>query len=370
MATVATASALPTSFSGAPSTPSTAMDALFSGQPAGEGAAAIQETPQPTHELGDLGKLGEAPPDGTQPTESGDPASSAPGSTPEANWLEFSVTDDQGRRKMKVDLNNKEQMARLLPQAAGFRKMQADRDRVTAELTPLKARAAELEGNWATLEAAYSDGGIEGLVDLLGGKKGHFAEWKRGEFEKDTRFAAASDTEKRAMKAEQELEARDRREAARDKESQRVATQAAADKEAAQYASVEAQLTPVFNKYRFAGTLGNEATEAFFDKAIWDQTLAVLEELPETTPLTNAMVEKEFKSRYLIAKATIGKMGAAKAKTIIDSKKATAGANAAAAATRGMGGAAAAPNDMAAHIRRGGVAGLTDGLMSILNGRK
>ena len=153
---------------------------------------------------------------------------------------------------------------------------------------------------------------------------------------------------------------------------QEETAKASRDKEESQLRSVEAQVTPVFNKYRFAGQLGNAQQEAAFDRAIWDQALAKLEELPEDQPLTAAVVEKEFRSVYTAFQAAIGKKANAKAKAIVDNKKQEAASSVAVAATRGLGGQPQGQMDkMAASIRRGGVGGLTQGLMDIINsGRK
>lgn len=348
-----------------------ALDLLF---PAGstEGqAAGVQDIPGPGDtsrgDLGDHGKLGDLPPERGEgaetASESGSDAST-PGEKPEAKWLEFQVTDEQGKRKVKVDLNNTDQLKRLLPQAAGFRKMQAERDRQVEWRKTAEPRLKELESNWQTLETSYQEGGIEGLVDLLGGKAGHYKDWFKGEVDKHTKFAGASEAEKRAIAAEEQIARLTKQQEVREKRATDAEKRAATDKEEAQLRSVEAQVTPVFNKYRFAGTLGNPDAEAAYDQAIWDQALKNLEALPEDQPLTNTQIEAEFRKVSGKFKAAIGKAAGAKTRQVLDEKKAEAQTKVAAAATRGMGAARGSiESKMATDIRRGGVGGLTDALM-------
>jgi len=346
-----------------------ALDVLFP-TGGGEGQVGIQDTPSPSADVGDHGKLGDLPGEApATPDESGD-TTSTPAPAAEAKWLEFSVTDDQGRRKMKVDLNNTEQLKRMLPQAAGFRKMQAERDQHAAKLKTIEPRLQELESNWQTLETAYQEGGIEGLVDLLGGKAGHYKEWFQGEFSKHQRFMGATEAERRAIAAEEQVARLTKQQELREKRAKESEERAKGDREQAELRSVEAQITPVFNKYRFAGTLGNPTAEQAYDQAVWDQALKNLEALPEDQPLTNAQIDAEFRKVSTAFRAAIGKQANAKAKQVIDTKKAEAGSRAAAAATRGMG-TQPGTNDqrMAANIQRGGIAGLTDGLLNALRGK-
>lgn len=354
-----------------PSSGNAALDVLFSG--GGEGAAGgVQDVAPPTkqNDIGDFGKLGDMPMtpiEGIQ-GEDGKAQSTTDDSTSvttEPNWLEFSVTDEQGRRKMKVDLNNKEQLKRLLPQSAGFRKMQAERDKVNEWRKTAEPRLMELESSWQTLETAYQEGGVEGLVDLLGGKAGHYKEWFGSEVAKHQKFVGATEAEKRAMAAEEQVARLTKQQDLREKRAADAEKRAATQNEEAQLRSVEAQVTPVFNKYRMAGTLGNPAAEAAYDQAIWDQALKNLEAMPEDQPLTNAQIETEFRKVSSAFKSAIGKAAGAKTRQVMDEKKAEAQTRVAAAAVRGAPGKAGGTVDqrMTADIRKGGIGGLTDALM-------
>jgi thioesterase domain-containing protein len=244
--------------------------------------------------------------------------------------------------------------------------MQAERDAAAQKLKAAEPRLQELETQWQTLETTYQEGGIEGLVDLLGGKKGHFTEWRQQELEKEARYLNASAAEKKAMDLEAKLSKMERESAAREARAQEAQKQAGTAQEAAQLKNLESQIVPVFNKHRFAGTLGDPAREAIFDKAVWDQALSNLEALPDSTELTSAIVEKEFKTVATAFRASIGKQANQKAKEVIEKKKQNAQGSLAQAASRSFQKPSTNDQQMRANISKGGIGGLTDALMNVL----
>jgi len=328
-----------------------------SGVPSDQGPAA------PTNELGELGKLGETPE--SQPSETGNQTEAPEQEAPAPNWLEVPVTDDKGKRKVKVDLNNKEQLTKTLAMAYGFRKMQAERDNVSTRLKEIEPQYTELKKSWDTLENAYQNGGVEGLVDLLGGKKGYYSEWKRQELEKELRYQNGSESEKREMELRDKLERLEKESSLREKRATEEAKKAQTEREEAQLRNLESQITPAFNKYRFAGTLGDSAKEQAVDQAIWDQALKNLETLPDNVDLTPALIEREFKQVATTFRAIIGKQAQVQAKKVIENKKQAAQTQVAAAATRSLK-PSSIEQSMQQNIRKGGIGGLTNALMDVL----
>lgn len=311
---------------------------------------------------GELGSLGDVP--GAEATEVN--AEGQPAASQGANPFVFSVTDDKGRRKVSVDLNDKEKMARILPQAFGFRKMQAERDVAQTKLKDIEPKYQELDQNWKTLEKTYQEGGVEGLVDLLGGRVGHYKDFIAGEIQRSDKYKSATQAEKDRMDLQAKVERMERDSKTREENASKQAATARTEREAAELASLEAQITPTFNKYRFAGTLGNESQEKAFDQAIWDQSIRNLEAVPEGTPLTSQMIDAEFKRVAQAFKAAIGKQVTTKTREAIASTKAAAAGSVAAAATRGLRSPQTAQQSMEANVKRGGIGGLTAGLMDAL----
>ena len=360
-------SALDTLFGqSAPAAPAPSAKAAAGTPPAAVPDASPEASP--TVESGELGNLGDLPPDGQVPSDaSSEDTPAAPQGS--ENVFEFAVTDDKGRRKVKVDLNDKEKLARILPQAYGFRKMQAERDTAQAKLKEAEPRLQELETNWQTLEKTYQEGGVEGLVDLLGGKRGHYKEFLEQELAKTNRYKTATQAEKERIDLEDKLSRLERDSKLREQRAAEEAKKAVSERESADLTNLEAQLTPAFNKYRFAGTLGNDAQERAFDQAIWNQAIANLEQVPDSTPLTAALIEKEFKTVALTFKAAIGKQASAKTRQALEKTKQAAQTQVAAAAQQSLGRPSGINQQMTANIKRGGVGGLTAGLMDILRAR-
>lgn len=325
------------------------------------------EAAAPVNELGDLGKLGESPESAEASTAE---AADAPEQeAQEQNWLEVPVTDDKGKRKVKVDLNNTEQLKKTLAMAYGFRKMQAERDQASSRLKEIEPQYTELKQSWDTLENAYQNSGVEGLLDLLGGKKGYYSEWKRGELEKELKYQNASDSERRELELREKLEKLEKESTLREKRAGEEARRAQTEREEAQLRNLESQITPSFNKHRFAGQLGDAGKEARLDKAIWDQALQNLEALPDTAELTNAIIEREFKQIATEFRAIIGKQAQVQAKKAIENKRQAAQTQVAAAATRSSARPSNIQQSMHANIKKGGIGGLTDALMDVLRSR-
>ena len=284
------------------------------------------------------------------------------------DWLEFNVTDGEGRKRVKVNLADRDQLQRILAQGYGFRKMQAERDQALKSAKTAEPRLKELEESWGALSQAYDNAGVEGVIDLLGGKAGHFKEWKQKEFERELKFQTASESEKSRIILEEKLAKLERESALREKRAQEDKAKAAQDREAATLKSVEAQVAPAFQKVRFAGTLGDAAVEQAYDQAIWDQALKNLEAIPENVPMTQKVVEAEFTRIANAFRKVIGEQANTKAKAVIESKKQAAQSQLAAKVTKNVG-PKSNTADMQKHVERGGISGLTDGLMSILNRR-
>jgi len=315
----------------------------------------------------DLGKLGEIPESSDSEVASSQEAVSEQ-DVQEPNWLEVPVTDDKGKRKVKVDLNNKEQLVKTLSMAYGFRKATAERDQISAKLKQIEPQYTELKQSWDTLENAYQNGGIEGLVDLLGGKQGYYSEWKRGELEKELRYQNSSEAEKRELDLREKLDKLEKESSLREKRAAEEAKKAQTEREEAQLRSLESQIAPAFNKYRFAGQLGDAAKEQAVDHAIWDQALKNLELLPDDVELTPQLIEREFKQVATTFRAIIGKQAQAQVKKVIENKKQAAQTQVAAAATRSLK-PSSIQQSMQQNIKKGGISGLTDALMDVLKSR-
>ena len=357
-----------------PSAATAALDTLFNAAPAPAAPAAPQRAG--TKPAAQPPVSNEPDAEASEPnTQFGAPeqpvsdAQEGASEKPESKWMEFAVTDETGRRRVRVDLNDQAALQRILPQAYGFRKMQAERDNLKKEVESARPKLKELEDNWNTLDRAFQDGGVEALVDLLGGKRGHYRELVNQEIQKANRMAGATESEREKMLLEERLSKMTRDNELREKRITEETARATKEREEAQLRSLESQVVPAFNKYRFAGKLGNEGQERAFDQAIWDQALRNLESLPETQQLNDAIIEAEFRKVSTAFNAAIGRKANQQARQVIDKTKQAAQTRVAAAATRNMGRPNSIQESMTNNIQKGGIAGLTAGLMDVLRSR-
>jgi hypothetical protein len=246
------------------------------------------------------------------------------------------VTDEKGKRKIEVDFNNKDQIKKYVQMAHGARKWQAERDQALGKAKEVESKYSELRSNWDILEQTYQSSGVEGLIDLLEGRNGAFNEWEKSRID---RYEAL----KKASPAERELfEARER-EAVRQREIERIRkenedfrTKVSQEREQAELRSLEGNVHPVFDRYRFADKLGDSDTEQMFDEMLWTSALKRLEPYEEKgIPLTQDLIEKEFKTVSTALRKRINVQAEKRAAKAVEQKKREATENVQAAVSSG-----------------------------------
>lgn len=269
------------------------------------------------------------------------------------------VTDESGqRKKIKVDYTP-EKVRKAYEMAAGMRKFQAERDRLRKEmesLQQLKTDYEDLQQSWSALEGALREKGLAGLIDLLHGKEGYYDEFLARELERREYLKNASPAERERMQLEERLARVEREKARKEKEFQEYQEKLLREREAQEQLQLQNMINPAFNKYRFAGTLGDSILEERLDQAIWHQALSNLENLPDSVELTPALVEKEFREVASTFKKVINKQATQKTKEIVETRKANAQAAVAAKAASGM--KQSYPQDVEQDIANGNLKGL------------
>ncbi len=114
--------------------------------------------------------------------------------------------------------------------------------------------------------------------------------------------------------------------------------QIAQEKEQAEIRSLESKLQPAFDRYRFAGKLGDEATENLYDESIWIKVRGRLSEYPDEVELTQAIIDKEFRTVYNAFKKHIKVQTEKQLKKTVENKKAQTAKRARVAAKKGLSG--------------------------------
>lgn len=274
----------------------------------------------------------------------------------------ITVTDESGkRRKIEIDYSNRESVKKAFTMAAGMRKFQAERDQALTKLKPLESELGEIKSNWNILEKAYQSGGVEGLVDLLEGRKGAYKDSVQKHIDRARFLENASPEEIRELER-RELSEKQNSEFERiRKENEEFKKQILGEKETAELRSLESQVNPVFEKYRFADRLGNADNEHIFDDMLWNSALKRLEPYEERgVPVTPEMIEREFRTVALSLRKTIGLQAEKKASKAIEQKKQEATENVQAKVMSGYktDGAAKEARDL---IQSGNLTGLLKG---------
>lgn len=245
----------------------------------------------------------------------------------------ITVTDDKGRRrKVEIDYSNREATKKAFLEAAGFRKMQAERDQA---LNATKEKDSKIS-NYDLLEKAWAEGGHEGVVDLLVGRKGAFKDVVRQAKEREKFLETASPEEIQAMQEKEAAEI-SRRELEKIKqENAEFKKQVTEERETAELKSLESKIHPVFHKYRFADKLGDEVDEHMFDEMLWNTTLKRLEPYEdEGLELSPELIEKEFATVSRAIRKRIGLQAEKKAARTVEQKKQEATENAQASVMSG-----------------------------------
>lgn len=255
---------------------------------------------------------------------------------PAADIEEIIITDDSGKKKLKVDWSDRERLKKYVQQAAGMRKFQAERDQLTTKLKTMEPEYQDLKKSWGAIEEAFSREGIRGLVNLLANDPQGYDRHLQAEVNRIRAREAATPSELERMDLEEKLTLERREREMLQKKVEADLKRSQEEREVASLKSLEAQVHPVFDKYRFAGKLGDEVVEARLDQAVWDQALKRLEEYPDDVQLSSTIIDREFRDVANSFRKIINKQAEVKAKQVVTSKKIAAQENAAVAAMNGM----------------------------------
>lgn len=239
----------------------------------------------------------------------------------------ITITDEQGRkRKVEVDYSDREATKKAHLLAAGARKWQAERDQAIQSSKQLTGKYGDLEKNWNSLEGAYQKGGIEGVVDLLEGRSGAFKDHARKVHEREQFIKNATPQELEALKKSEENDLTRKELAKLRKDNEDFKKSVQEERERAELGSVESQVHPVFNKHRFADTLGDADAEHMFDEMLWTTSMGRLEKLEtalevEGKKVTPEMISQEFARTAKAIRSKINVQAEKKATSVVEQKK-------------------------------------------------
>lgn len=252
--------------------------------------------------------------------------------------IEFiKVTDDEGRKKrFKVDFTDKDSIRKAFKQAAGMRKFQKERDTARTELTDIQGKYQELNDVYSKLNSAWEEGGVKAVVSLLGQGEEAWSEAVNEELKHRDYLANLTPNEKMQLEAQKEREKFQRELEMERKQREVFQAKIAEKEEQAALQSLESKLHPAFDRYRFAGKLGDEVIEHQFDEAVWNKVTQRLAEYPDNIELTQAIVDKEFRTVANNFRKMVNMQTEKKVQKTIERKKSEASQRAQVAAKKGL----------------------------------
>lgn len=257
-----------------------------------------------------------------------------------------------GGKKIKIDYKDREKTKRAYKMAAGFRKMQVERDSINSKYEEILPKYEEGLKFEQALEDSLATGGIEGLVSLVLGSEEEFQKWDEARYERRRAKEDASPSELERIEREEAFEKTQL-------ELKRLREERENEKERRQRENEEAEanklknlLNPAFNKWRFAGKLGDAALEADIDSMVWSRAKSALNQLPESVELTSKVVEREFRKAANSLRRFTEREANTKVASSIQNKKKEAATKVAMAATKGVE-SASNEDAMRAEIKKG-----------------
>lgn len=260
----------------------------------------------------------------SQDTKEATLASSKPEAKSGTSTKEFvAVTDDKGqRRKIEIDYSDRAAIKKAHLEAAGMRKFQAERDQVKQRFQEMETKSKELENNWNALDGAYQNGGIEGLVDLLEGRRGAYKERVSKEVERVKFLERASPEEIEQLSA-REMADKIRKDNERlHKDNEKFKKEITDHREATELKEVQSRVYPTFDKYNFTGKLGDEQGEQMFNEMLWTTSVNRLKQYEDKgLELSPELIDREFREVQGLIRKRISVATEKKVTNVIAQKK-------------------------------------------------
>lgn len=217
----------------------------------------------------------------------------------------------------------------------GMRKFQAERDALKKEKEALAKEHAELKTHWSSLEKAYAEKGLSGVLNLVAGDEKAYDAHIQREIEKRKMREDATPAQRERMDVEERMQKLEQELAKERKSKAEFESKVTGERELSEQKELQSVVNPIFDKYRFTGKLGDEEAEYYYDKAVWKETMDNLDQIPDDK-LTRETIEGEFKKVSSAYRRVINRSVDNKTKKVIETKKAAASESAATRAMSGM----------------------------------
>lgn len=247
----------------------------------------------------------------------------------------FVKSADGKRQAIKIDYSNKDSIKQAYLKAAGFPVLNNKLSVLTKKHSGLEKEHLALKADMDKLEDIYQNQGVEALIRQLG-KGDELEKLVDAKIKHREYLASLSPEEKYRLEMKQQTEVAEKKASEVEAKYKKMMEDIEAKEEAAAMRSMESRLHPAFDKYRFSGKLGDEAMEHDLDETIWNKVTKKLQEYPEDVELTQAVIDREFRTAYQNLSKVIQVQAEKKVVNTVDKKKAEAAKTAQLIAKKGV----------------------------------
>lgn len=209
---------------------------------------------------------------------------------------EFVFTGEDGKKyKAKLDVSDASQVQGVLKEAARVPGLRAQLEEAKTQA----AEATEMRQELADIQSLGEEKGIAGIVDYLMDEDGHFEKYIESERQRRNLLDSAEPHERDEAKRLADIEARERRTAAREKRIDEQAKKAEADKNQAGGDRLQSMFTNAWGKHDLSGTLGDAELEESLNSAAFEAINREVQERVQkgqhpTQADMHAIVERRF----------------------------------------------------------------------------
>lgn len=314
-----------------------------------EGAATTSDQESVTSAVDDFIEAGDPPddedlddnPDDPDSEEESEEESEVDEETPEAGKKgplpkieKVRVNDGSGSREVDVDFSDRDTMRRYVQQAHGAMKLFRRGETMKRELAVAREEATGLRESaekGEVLEEILSTEGHDSLIKHLTGKT---LREHQDVHDRRSRWLADKNTTPEMKEELFRREAAEEVKRMRDfdaKKAERAKTSSDQKTVVAETAALQARVNPIFDKYRYAGKLGDPAREHRLDSMIWNEARNELDSILESgvkelTPELIAGVFREARDTLgvVIEKQAVKKASDIRRKQAVKAKNAAA----------------------------------------------
>lgn len=248
--------------------------------------------------------------------EAGSEESQEAGSEESGDVETVYVKDAKGKRKkLQIDYSSKEKTKQAYLKAAGMQKFRQERDDVIGEFKQYKESVAEDLQLSNALQEAYERGGIDGLIELVGGE-GASEKYIEQKLSEKRIWEEATPAERQALEAQRRAERESKAKTELEKRLEEMEKKFQSKDVEYEEKQIEGLLHNGYSKYSFDGSLGDEQDEADMNDDLWYRVTRKLEDIPDDEQITKAAVDKAFReeaSRLRRRYVKYGKKQASKA---------------------------------------------------------